>query len=319
VSTNINIDNLLLTKDAAIRNDVCIGESLCIGSNLVVGKNIVNNGDIFTNDINAKNIIFINGFIEDIPINKDSISYIQNLRSDVQLQIDNTTIYINHEIEALNSTITSTDNARKLYVDDRISDVLDSTKQHSQLKIGDKTLTHALLGYLTPVTSNIQQQFTDTDTAIETVNTNITTTDNARKTYVDNQIGDILDATKAHSLIKIGDKSLTEELLGYLTPVTSNIQEQFTDTDTAIETVNTNVTTYVNDEIDKIESTENVFTKNQTIKESQLIFDKTTTGLRFEVYENFHGDEALYSNNATKLNISGYSDNFDNLNTSTNE
>jgi hypothetical protein len=89
VSSNINIDNLLLTKDAAIRDDVCIGESLSIGSNLCVGKNIVNSGDIFTNKINAKSITFINAFIEDIAIKKDSISFIKNLSSDVQLQIDN--------------------------------------------------------------------------------------------------------------------------------------------------------------------------------------------------------------------------------------
>jgi hypothetical protein len=93
VSKNINITNLMNTVNGAIRNDLAIGESVSVGSNLVVGKNIVNSGDIHTNtiyanSINLNNAVFKNILIDDTPISSQSISFINTLTSDVQLQLD---------------------------------------------------------------------------------------------------------------------------------------------------------------------------------------------------------------------------------------
>jgi hypothetical protein len=93
ISKNINVAHLMNTVVFATRNNGAFGEALAIGSNLVVGKNIVNSGDIHTNTIYAKSInlnnaVFKNILIDDIPINSASIRYIQNLSSDVQLQLD---------------------------------------------------------------------------------------------------------------------------------------------------------------------------------------------------------------------------------------
>jgi hypothetical protein len=92
------VANLVNTVNASIPNDVSIGESMAIGSNLVVGKNIVNSGDIFTKNIYAKSIrindavidntVLTNVFIDKIPILSKAISFISNLSSDVQLQLD---------------------------------------------------------------------------------------------------------------------------------------------------------------------------------------------------------------------------------------
>jgi hypothetical protein len=98
VSENINSTNLMNTVDGAIRNNAAIGELVAIGSNLVVVKNIVNSGDIFTNNIYAKSIrindavientLLTNVFIDKVPISSKAISFISNLSSDDQLQLD---------------------------------------------------------------------------------------------------------------------------------------------------------------------------------------------------------------------------------------
>ena len=123
--------------------------------------------------------------------------------------------YIDNQIEIVNGTITSTDNARKTYID-------------NQIEIVNGTITS---------TDNARKTYIDNE--ITTVNNTITSTDNTRKLYVDNEIDDVLDATKSFSKIKlngnltIGTNILTETLLGYLTPVTSSIQEQINNIDTS--------------------------------------------------------------------------------------
>jgi hypothetical protein len=87
---------------------------------------------------------------------------------------------------------------------------------------------------LTPVTSDIQEQIDDTND------------------YIDNQISDVLDATKSHSLIKIGNETLTQTLLGYLTPVTSDIQQQFANVDINITSKDDNRKNYIDDEINDV-------------------------------------------------------------------
>jgi hypothetical protein len=232
------------------------------------------------------------------------------------------TNYVDGEILTVNGTITTNKTDMTNYVDGEILTVngtitLNKTNMTNYVDTSIGTVNGTITTNKTNMTNYV-------DTSIGTVNGTITTNKTNMTNYVDTSIGTVNGTITTN---KTNMTNYVDTSIGTVNgTITTNKTNMTNYVDTSIGTVNetittnkTNMTNYVDSSITNILSTENVFTENQTMKESQLIFDKTTKGLRFEVYENFHGDVALYSNNATKLNISGYSDNFDNLNASTNE
>ena len=98
ITKNLNVLGLVNGIDTATRNNTATADSIAIGANIVCGQNIINSGDIYTNSIYAKrivvddsvfqNTVLKNAFIDDVPFDSKTISFISNLSSDVQLQLD---------------------------------------------------------------------------------------------------------------------------------------------------------------------------------------------------------------------------------------
>jgi DNA-binding protein YbaB len=184
------------------------------------------------------------------------LSYLTNISSDIQGQINST-----------NTNISTTNGA--------VSNILNGTTSHTSIKVGDKTLTQTLLSYLTNISSDIQGQ-------INSTNTNISTTNGA--------VSNILNGTTSHTSIKVGDKTLTQTLLSYLTNVSSDIQGQFTNVTTAISTSITNLL-----------GSENTFTAKNTFNQHLRLGDKLFFGNN---NDNFIGFTTKEVNNY-KFTLSG--------------